>query len=90
MEKTNNDLQEGIENIRERPIIYRVGELLASGVIKKTDDPVKIQNDLNQIIALANSKIIDFYFAKQLVLVLEVQPLVEQFLNPLEFLLNPF
>lgn len=59
LEKTNNDLQEGIENIRERPIIYRVGELLASGVIKKTDDPVKIQNDLNQIIALANGKIID-------------------------------
>lgn len=59
LEKTNNDLQEGIENIRKRPIIYRVGELLASGVIKKTDDPVKIQNDLNQIIALANSKIID-------------------------------
>lgn len=59
LEKTNNDLQEGIENIRERPIIYRVGELLASGVIKKTDDPLKIQNDLNQIIALANSKIID-------------------------------
>ena len=59
LEKTNNDLQEGLENIRERPIIYRVGELLASGVIKKTDDPVKIQNDLNQIIALANSKIID-------------------------------
>lgn len=59
LEKTNNDLQEGIENIRERPIIYRVGELLASGVIKNTDDPVKIQNDLNQIIALANSKIID-------------------------------
>ena len=59
LEETNNDLQEGIENIRERPIIYRVGELLASGVIKKTDDPVKIQNDLNQIIALANSKIID-------------------------------
>ena len=59
LEKTNNNLQEGIENIRERPIIYRVGELLASGVIKKTDDPVKIQNDLNQIIALANSKIID-------------------------------
>lgn len=59
LEKTNNDLQEGIENIRERPIIYRVGELLASGVIKKNDDPVKIQNDLNQIIALANSKIID-------------------------------
>ena len=59
LEKTNNDLPEGIENIRERPIIYRVGELLASGVIKKTDDPVKIQNDLNQIIALANSKIID-------------------------------
>lgn len=59
LEKTNNDLQEGIENVRERPIIYRVGELLASGVIKKTDDPVKIQNDLNQIIALANSKIID-------------------------------
>jgi uncharacterized protein (DUF3084 family) len=59
LEKTNNDLQEGIENIRERPIIYRVGELLASGVIKKTDDSVKIQNDLNQIIALANSKIID-------------------------------
>ena len=59
LEKTRNDLQEGIENIRERPIIYRVGELLASGVIKKTDDPVKIQNDLNQIIALANSKIID-------------------------------
>lgn len=59
LEKTNNDLQEGIENIRERPIIYRVGELLASGVIKKTDEPVKIQNDLNQIIALANSKIID-------------------------------
>lgn len=59
LEKTNNDLQEGIENIRERPIIYRVGELLASGVIKKTDDPVKIQSDLNQIIALANSKIID-------------------------------
>lgn len=59
LEKTNNDLQEGIENIRERPIIYRVGELLASGVIKKTDDPVKIQNDLNQIIALVNSKIID-------------------------------
>jgi uncharacterized protein (DUF3084 family) len=59
LEKTNNDLQEGIENIRERPIIYRVGELLASGVIKKTDDPVRIQNDLNQIIALANSKIID-------------------------------
>lgn len=59
LEKTNNDLQESIENIRERPIIYRVGELLASGVIKKTDDPVKIQNDLNQIIALANSKIID-------------------------------
>ena len=59
LEKTNNDLQEGIENIRERPIIYRVGEVLASGVIKKTDDPVKIQNDLNQIIALANSKIID-------------------------------
>lgn len=59
LEKTNNDLQEGIENIRERPIIYRVGELLVSGVIKKTDDPVKIQNDLNQIIALANSKIID-------------------------------
>lgn len=59
LEKTNNDLQEGIENIRERPIIYRVGELLASGVIKKTDDPVKFQNDLNQIIALANSKIID-------------------------------
>ena len=59
LEKTNNDLQEGIENIRERPIIYRVGEILASGVIKKTDDPVKIQNDLNQIIALANSKIID-------------------------------
>ena len=59
LEKTNNDLQEGIENIRERPIIYRVGELLASGVIKKTDDPVKIQNDLNQIIALANSKVID-------------------------------
>lgn len=59
LEKTNNDLQEGIENIRERPIIYRVGELLASGVFKKTDDPVKIQNDLNQIIALANSKIID-------------------------------
>ena len=59
LEKTNNDLQEGIENIRERPIIYRVGELLASGVIKKTYDPVKIQNDLNQIIALANSKIID-------------------------------
>ena len=52
-------MQEGIENIRERPIIYRVGELLASGVIKKTDDPVRIQNDLNQIIALANSKIID-------------------------------
>ena len=59
LEKTNNDLQEGIETIRERPIIYRVGELLASGVIKKTDDSVKIQNDLNQIIALANSKIID-------------------------------
>ena len=59
LEKTNSDLQEGIENIRERPIIYRVGELLASGVIKKTDDPVKIQNDLNQIIALANSIIID-------------------------------
>lgn len=59
LEKTNSDLQEGIENIRERPIIYRVGELLASGVIKKTDDLVKIQNDLNQIIALANSKIID-------------------------------
>ena len=59
LEKTNSDLLEGIENIRERPIIYRVGELLASGVIKKTDDPVKIQNDLNQIIALANSKIID-------------------------------
>lgn len=59
LEKTNNDLQEGIENIRERPIIYRVDELLASGVIKKTDDSVKIQNDLNQIIALANSKIID-------------------------------
>ena len=59
LEKTNSDLQEGIENIRERLIIYRVGELLASGVIKKTDDPVKIQNDLNQIIALANSKIID-------------------------------
>lgn len=59
LEKTNNDLKEGIENIRERPIIYRVGELLASGVIKKTDDSVKIQNDLNQIIALANSKIID-------------------------------
>ena len=59
LEKTNNDLQEGIENIRERPIIYRVGELLASGVIKKTNDPVQIQNDLNQIIALANSKIID-------------------------------
>lgn len=59
LEKMNNDLQEGIENIRERPIIYRVGELLASGVIKKTDDSVKIQNDLNQIIALANSKIID-------------------------------
>ena len=59
LEKTNHDLQEGIENSRERPIIYRVGELLASGVIKKTDDPVKIQNDLNQIIALANSKIID-------------------------------
>lgn len=59
LEKTNNDLQEGIENIRERPIIYRVGELLASGVIKKTNDPMQIQNDLNQIIALANSKIID-------------------------------
>lgn len=59
LEKTNDTLLEGIENIRERPIIYRVGELLASGVIKKTDDPEKIQNDLNQIISLANSKIID-------------------------------
>lgn len=59
LEKTNSDLQENIENIRERPIIYRVGELLASGIIKKTDDPQKIQNDLSQIMELANSKIVD-------------------------------
>ena len=59
LEKLNSDLQEGIENMRERPIIYQVGELLASGVIKKTDRLGQIQHDLNQIIALANSKIID-------------------------------
>lgn len=59
LEKTNSDLQENIENIRERPIIYRVGELLASGIIKKTDDPQQIQNDLSQIMELANSKIVD-------------------------------
>lgn len=59
LEKTNDDLQQNIENIRERPIIYRVGELLASGVIKKTNDPQQIQNDLSEILALANSKIID-------------------------------
>lgn len=59
LEKLNSDLQEGIENMRERPIIYRVGELLASGVIKKTDRPGQIQHDLSQIVALANSKIID-------------------------------
>lgn len=59
LEKLNSDLQEGIENIRERPIVYRVGELLASGIIKKTDSPGQIQHDLNQIVALANSKIVD-------------------------------
>lgn len=59
LEKTNSNLQENIENIRERPIIYRVGELLASGIIKKTDDPQQIQNDLSQIMELANSKIVD-------------------------------
>lgn len=59
LEKMNSDLQAGIENIRERPIVYRVGELLASGIIKKMDNPGQIQHDLNQIIALANSKIID-------------------------------
>lgn len=59
LEKLNSDLQAGIENIRERPIVYRVGELLASGIIKKTDNPGQIQHDLNQIVALANSKIVD-------------------------------
>lgn len=59
LEQLNSDLQKGIENMRERPIIYRVGELLASGVIKKTDNPGQIQHDLSQIVALANSKIVD-------------------------------
>ena len=59
LEQLNSDLQQGIENMRERPIIYRVGELLASGVIKKTDSPGQIQHDLSQIVALANSKIVD-------------------------------
>lgn len=55
----NDDLQKGIEDMREKPIIYRVGELLASGVIKKTTDQQQIQNDLAQIVELANSKIVD-------------------------------
>lgn len=59
LEKTNNDLKEGIETIRERPIVYRVGELLASGIIKKTNNQQEIQEDLSQIMALANSKVID-------------------------------
>lgn len=59
LEKTNSDLQQGIEDMREKPIVYRVGELLASGIVKKTDDPQKIQSDLGEIMALANSKVID-------------------------------
>ena len=59
LEKLNHDLQIGIENMREKPIIYRVGELLASGIIKKTDDPTRIQADLGEIVSLANSKIVD-------------------------------
>ncbi len=59
LQKLNDDLQEGIDNMREKPIIYRVGELLASGIIKKTNNPEQIQNDLGQIVSLANSKIVD-------------------------------
>ncbi len=59
LEKLNDDLKQGIEDMREKPIVYRIGELLASGVIKKTDDPVQIQNDLGDIVALANSKVVD-------------------------------
>ena len=59
LEKLNDDLRQGIEDMREKPIVYRIGELLASGVVKKTNDPVQIQNDLGQIVALANSKVVD-------------------------------
>ncbi len=59
LELLNKNLEQGIENMREKPIVYRVGELLASGIIKKTNDTAEIQNDLNEIMSLANSKIID-------------------------------
>lgn len=59
LEKLNDDLKQGIEDMREKPIIYRVGELLASGIIHKTSDQQQIQTDLGQIVELANSKIVD-------------------------------
>lgn len=59
LEASNQKLIQGIETIREHPIVYRVGELLASGVINNAADIKEADKQINGIISLANSRIIE-------------------------------
>lgn len=57
LKSENNQLQQGIDNMRENPIIYRVGELLSSGVVEHSTDADDIEAQLAEIIADANKQI---------------------------------
>jgi uncharacterized protein (DUF3084 family) len=57
LEKHNADLRNGLQFVREGAIIYRAGEVIAGGLVNKSNEDKTINADLASIIYLANRNI---------------------------------
>lgn len=55
--RQSEQLQEGLLIMRESDIIYRAGEVLASGVVKCHRDDADVREDMAELIAAANAQV---------------------------------
>jgi len=59
LEKTTQDLREGIANLREGEILFRANEVIYSGVIKSGQSREQTEKDLQDLLAYANRFVVD-------------------------------
>ena len=58
LEKQSDELRNGIRIMREGDIVYRAGEVIASGVIRGSRDIREVQADMESLAQLANRNVL--------------------------------
>lgn len=59
LEKTTDDLREGIASLREGQILFRTNEVIYSGILKSGQSREQTEKDLQDLLAYANRLVVD-------------------------------